>query len=190
MDVPIKLRTAICLFVLLPLFTQCVSLEEALAPRRTKDTPKERTTTTTRPDRTTTNNVKDVSNIRRDVIEYAQQFVGTKYKYGGRSPRSGFDCSGFTHYVMNNFDIELPVVSRVQETYGRSIRIRDVQPGDLVFFRKSKRGKVFHVALVVDNDPDGIKVVHSTNRGVVVDNITHNTYWAPKLSSARSIIEE
>ena len=64
-----------------------------------------------------------------------------------------------------------------------------MQPGDLVFFRRSSRENIFHVALVVKNDRDGIQVIHSTSsRGVVLDNITKSTYWAPKLSEARNVL--
>ena len=66
------------------------------------------------------------------------------------------------------------------------MKIKHAKAGDLVFFRKS--GRVFHVALVVDNQKDGLKVIHSTNRGVVVDNITKSSYWKPKLSSAVDVI--
>lgn len=128
--------------------------------------------------------------LRRDIVDYADQFVGKKYLYAGRDPKKGFDCSGFTYYVMKNFDIELSPSSRLQENQGRPIKVRDVKPGDLIFYRRSKGGRVFHVSMVYANEPDGIKVIHSTNRGVVIDNITKNSYWAPKISTARNVISD
>ena len=129
-----------------------------------------------------------VSSDREQVTDYAQKFKGTKYVYAGRSPK-GFDCSGFTHYVMDEIGVELTPVSRVQETEGRPIDLEDAQPGDLIFFRKTRNGKVFHVALVLANEPDGIYVIHSTSsRGVVVDNITTNSYWKEKYQTARDVI--
>lgn len=125
--------------------------------------------------------------LRTDIISYAKQFVGTKYVYAGKDPR-GFDCSGFTSYVMKEFDVSLSSSSRMQEDQGRSISVSDALAGDLIFFRREKRGRVFHVALVVSNTRDGLKVIHSTNRGVVVDNISHNSYWKPKISTARRVI--
>lgn len=139
---------------------------------------------------TTTPRLSKEDLLRRDIIDYADQFVGSNYLYAGRDPKKGFDCSGFTHYVMKKFDITLSPSSRMQENEGRSIRIRDVKPGDLIFYRRSKSGRVFHVSLVYANESDGIKVIHSTNRGVVIDNITQNSYWGPKISTARDVISK
>jgi cell wall-associated NlpC family hydrolase len=126
--------------------------------------------------------------LRMNIVDYADNYQGTKYTYAGRDPRKGFDCSGFTYFVMKKYGIELSPSSRLQEKQGRSIRIKDVKPGDLVFYRRSPLGRVFHVSLVYANDPDGIKVIHSTSRGVVIDNITTSSYWAPKISTARDVV--
>ena len=122
-------------------------------------------------------------------MTYAEKYVGTKYVYGGKDPK-GFDCSGFTYYVMKKFDISIDRTSRSQENAGKSVRLKEVKPGDLVFFRRSPIGSVFHVALVKSNDSEGLHVIHSTSRGVVVDNISKSSYWKPKLSSARAVISE
>jgi cell wall-associated NlpC family hydrolase len=129
---------------------------------------------------------KDIS-IREDVLKFAQKHVGTKYLYGGKDPK-GFDCSGFTYYVLRKFDIPVDRTSRSQELNGKSIRLKEVQAGDLVFFRRSPIGSVFHVALVKSNTREGLEVIHSTSRGVVVENISRSSYWKPKLSSARTVI--
>jgi hypothetical protein len=127
--------------------------------------------------------------LRLDIVEYAMTFKGTKYKYAGMSPR-GFDCSGFTSYVMDNFGIELTHQSGVQETEGTPVSESKARPGDLVFFRKSRTGKVFHVAMVVSNGPDGIEVIHATSsRGVVVDNIQQSSYWSAKHATIRNVID-
>jgi len=144
--------------------------------KETVSSKKRSTSTLTREDR-----------LRTDIISYAKQFVGTKYVYAGKDPR-GFDCSGFTSYVMKEFDVSLSSSSRMQEDQGRAISVSDALAGDLIFFRREKRGRVFHVALVVSNTREGLKVIHSTNRGVVVDNISHNSYWKPKISTARRVI--
>lgn len=125
--------------------------------------------------------------FRGEVVAIARNQVGTRYKYAGKDPR-GFDCSGLTHYVFRQKGIVLSPSSRMQEKEGRSISVRSVKPGDLIFFRRSKLGKVFHVALVVSNDREGLRVVHSTSRGVVVDNISQSSYWKPKISTARDVI--
>jgi cell wall-associated NlpC family hydrolase len=126
--------------------------------------------------------------LRQDIINYAKQFQGRPYKYAGRNPSTGFDCSGFTHYVMDNFDIYLSPASRAQENQGEKIRVNEVKPGDLIFYRRDPAGSVFHVSLVVKNGRDGIEVIHSTSRGVVIDNISTSSYWKPKISTARDIV--
>ena len=125
--------------------------------------------------------------LRQEVVAFAKEYLGTRYHYAGKDPR-GFDCSGFTYYVMHKFDIELPPSSKHQEDEGAAVSVKEVQAGDLVFFRRVKVGKPFHVALVVSNNQDGLKVIHSTSRGVVIDNVSESDYWKPKVSSARDII--
>ncbi|MEZ5039995.1 MAG: NlpC/P60 family protein [Saprospiraceae bacterium] len=145
--------------------------------------PETEETTIERPSKSATREER----LRKEVISYAKQYVGTSYKYAGRDPK-GFDCSGFTSYVMKKFDVGLSPSSRAQENQGKSIAVSQAQAGDLIFFRREKKGSVFHVALVVDNGREGLKVIHSTNRGVVVDNISNNTYWKPKISTARRVL--
>ncbi len=126
--------------------------------------------------------------FRRDVVQYARQFKGSKYKYAGKGPKV-FDCSGFTGYVMKKFNVPLSGSSNGQSVQGGAVSLNDVKPGDLVFFRKSNRGEVFHVALVVSNDQSGINVLHSTSsRGVIEENISSSSYWSPKISSARNVL--
>lgn len=125
--------------------------------------------------------------LRQEAVSYAKTFMGTKYKLGGTTPRGGFDCSGFTSYVMKKVDVAISRTSQAQENNGKKVRLKKVQPGDLIFYRRSPLGKVFHVSIVVANKEDGIYVIHSTSRGVVIDNVTKSSYWSPKISSARSV---
>lgn len=127
--------------------------------------------------------------LRNDIVTFAKKHVGTHYKVAGKT-EGGFDCSGFVFYVMNKHGIALPGSSATQETYGKHIDPSDAKAGDLIFFRRKKKGRVFHVAIVYSNDHDGIQVVHSTSkRGVVFDNLKNSTYWFPKISTARSVVE-
>ncbi len=127
--------------------------------------------------------------LRQGVVDYAQQFVGTGYKAAGKKP-DGFDCSGFTGYVMGHFGIKLSASSKYQEGDGKMIPVEEVLPGDLMFFRRDKSSTVFHVAIVISNDQDGLFVVHSTSgRGVVVDNIKKSSYWSGKYATACRVIK-
>jgi cell wall-associated NlpC family hydrolase len=126
--------------------------------------------------------------IRKNIVREAEKYVGAKYKYAGESPR-GFDCSGFTQYVVSKFDIPLSRTSQSQEKDGKPISVVQARPGDLVFFRRTKGGSVFHVGLVVSNNRDGITIIHSTSsRGVVVDKIAENSYWRTKIASFRDVV--
>lgn len=127
--------------------------------------------------------------LRENVVDYAKEHIGTKYHYAGTSPSTGFDCSGFTSFVLKSFDVKVSPSSATQSTQGDKIPLDEVQPGDLVFF--GSRGRISHVALVVQRTSQGIFVVHSTSsRGVMVDNISTSKYWKPKIMFARDVISK
>src|SRR5580765_7456668 len=75
-----------------------------------------------------------VAHEQARIVSYAQRFLGTRYSYGGTSPSSGFDCSGFTRYVYAHFGIVLPHWSGSQFGLGRRVSRAGLRPGDLVFF--------------------------------------------------------
>ncbi len=130
------------------------------------------------------------SPFRKKIADYGQKFIGTTYKYAGQSPKTGFDCSGFTSYVLKEYGVSASPASAIQATEGRSVALDKVMPGDLIFFGESKK-KISHVALVVKRGPEGITCVHSTtSRGVVVENVSQSTYWKPKILFARDVISE
>lgn len=110
--------------------------------------------------------------LRQDVVNYALQFVGNRYVYGGADPNTGVDCSGFTRYVMQHAaGISLSHSSRSQAGEGRSISYSEIKPGDLIFY--GGRGSINHVAMYIGNG----QIVHaSTERtGIKVSNATYRT---------------
>jgi cell wall-associated NlpC family hydrolase len=127
--------------------------------------------------------------LREDIAGYARQFKGTTYREAGKTPETGFDCSGFTGYVMRNYDILLSASASGQAAQGIPKPVNEAQPGDLVFFRRSPSGPVFHVALVTSNDGNSLMVVHSTStRGVIIEDILASSYWRPFIDSVRDVI--
>ncbi len=126
--------------------------------------------------------------LRQHIVGYAKNYLGRKYHYGGRTPETNFDCSGFTHHVMGVFGIHLSPSSVQQSLQGDPIQLKEVQTGDLIFFRRSPRSRISHVAMVVSNDEEGLFIIHSTLRGIVIDNLMKSSYWRPKIHSARRII--
>ncbi|MBN8676979.1 MAG: C40 family peptidase [Chitinophagales bacterium] len=128
--------------------------------------------------------------FRQKLVDYGKKFVGTNYKYAGQSPKTGFDCSGFTSYVMKENGVTVSPASAIQATEGRKVPLDQVMPGDLLFFGESKK-KISHVGLVVKRGPEGITCVHSTtSRGVIVENVSQSTYWKDKILFARDVISE
>jgi cell wall-associated NlpC family hydrolase len=82
---------------------------------------------------------------RRAIIRYAATFKGIDYVWGGNTPFSGFDCSGYTKYVFKHFGITLPRTSYLQADYARRVSEAARLPGDLVFF--ASNGVVHHVGI-------------------------------------------
>ncbi len=129
------------------------------------------------------------ASTRMLVIDYAKDLLGTPYRYGGTDKR-GFDCSGFTSYVMKKVDVKMSRTSRSQALEGKKVKLKDAKPGDLVFFKRSSMGKVFHVAIVINNSRNKLEVIHSTSRGVVIDNISDSKYWHPKIWVVKDILSD
>lgn len=124
-----------------------------------------------------------------EIISFAKKFMGTPYHYAGSTP-SGFDCSGFIYYVMGNFGIELTRSSYGLAEFGETVKLADVRPGDLMFFkgRNVNSTRVGHVALVVEVTPDAIRFIHaSTSRGVVIDNFKTSKYYIPRFIKAKRL---
>jgi cell wall-associated NlpC family hydrolase len=135
------------------------------------------------------NKASEEALLRLKIVDYAQDYLGTKYVYGGKTP-AGFDCSGFVYHVLKKYDVNLPGSSSYQSREGVKVNIKKAKAGDLIFFRKTPTGKVFHVAMVVENNDKGLSVIHSTSRGVVIDNISTSQYWEPKISIAKDVLSD
>jgi cell wall-associated NlpC family hydrolase len=124
-----------------------------------------------------------------ELIGFAKTFLGTPYHYAGSTP-SGFDCSGFINYVFGNFGIELTRSSYGIAELGETVKLSDIRPGDLMFFKGSNvhSTKVGHVAMVIEVSPDVIKFIHSsTSRGVVIDNFKTSKYYIPRFIKAKRL---
>lgn len=106
---------------------------------------------------TSKNKSKHISSFRADIVEYALQFEGNPYVWGGTSLTKGADCSGFTQSVFKSKGILLPRTARNQAEGGRSVPLSNLQPGDLIFYRKDNQ--INHVALYIGKK----KVIHASN---------------------------
>lgn len=127
--------------------------------------------------------------VRKNIVAYAAKYKGSRYTPAGKNPGSGFDCSGFTSYVYDHFDIDLSPAAREQVKQGKNKNIRDAQPGDLIFFRRSSGEPIFHVSLVKSNNGKNLWVIHSTtSRGVIEEDVLNSTYWKQYIDSVRDVV--
>ena len=111
------------------------------------------------------------------VIETALEYAGVRYKFGGTS-RKGMDCSGLLYVSFLEHDIPLPRTSHMIAQEGKHIPVSELQKGDLLFFRTTRRsGKINHVGLVVAVEGDDVRFIHSTtSRGVIVSSLREG-FW-------------
>ncbi len=112
-----------------------------------------------------------VSSSRASMVEYAKQFLGNAYVWGGTSLTNGTDCSGFTMRIYEHFGYSIPRTSSAQSSYFTGINSSDAQPGDLFFY--GSNGRVSHVAMYIG----GGQVIHaSTERtGIKISNAFYRT---------------
>jgi cell wall-associated NlpC family hydrolase len=88
---------------------------------------------------------------------------------------------------LDEFGVKVSTSSFTQSRQGLKVSLNDVLPGDLIFF--GGRGRIQHVAMVIEKTAEGIFCVHSTcTRGIVVENISTSKYWKPKILFARDVI--
>ncbi len=99
-----------------------------------------------------------VSDVRVELVEYAKQFLGNPYVWGGTSLTKGADCSGFVLSVFKKFGVKLPHYSVSQSKEGTKISALELQPGDLVFYANSS-GTINHVAIYIGSG----QVIHASN---------------------------
>ena len=120
-----------------------------------------------------------------EIVSFAKKYLGYSYVYGGTTPKSGFDCSGFIYYVFNSCGYSISRSCSTQAKTGTAVSKSELQLGDVIFFDNTSNGSIGHVGIYVG---DG-KFIHAANpkRGVVYDTINsgyYNTYY----HSARRIV--
>ena len=116
---------------------------------------------------------------RLALVEYAKKFIGTPYVWAGNEP-TGFDCSGFTSYVMKNYKKELPRRAVDQYNSSRQLKEKNVMMGDLVFFDNGSG--ISHVGMIVSEKGKPLVMIHaSSSKGVVITEIEKSDYWLKRL---------
>lgn len=122
------------------------------------------------------------------IIDYAQTFEGTRYKYGGTTKR-GMDCSGLVFTAFQKENIQLPRTTADLKNTGQWIDVKKVKEGDLLFFATKKNSrKVNHVGIVTKTRPGYVEFIHSTSsKGVITSNLSER-YWYLAYVQARRIL--
>lgn len=123
-----------------------------------------------------------------NIINYAKQFKGVRYKWGGTT-KSGMDCSGLVYESFRAHYIYLPRITRDMAKKGIKIPLKSVQKGDLLFFKtKNKRNSINHVGLVIKEKNGDLEFIHSTtSKGVIISSIKE-PYWNKAFIAARRIL--
>lgn len=112
-----------------------------------------------------------VSDIRVDVCQYAKEFLGNPYVWGGTSLTKGADCSGFVLSVFKKYGVSLPHSSVAQANLGTTIKVSEAKPGDLIFYGNGK--SINHVAIYIG----GGQVIHASNpkSGIRISNTSYRS---------------
>ena len=128
--------------------------------------------------------VDGASAERADPVLQALSTVGTKYRYGGKAPETGFDCSGLvTHVFQHAWGLELPRSTQEQRRFGKPVKLKDLRAGDLVFYNTRDR-PYSHVGIYLG---DG-RFVHAPRSGarVRVESL-RSRYWRARFNGARRL---
>ncbi len=116
------------------------------------------------------------------IVQYASQYIGTPYRYGGQSP-SGFDCSGFTSYIFDKFQIKLNRTAAGQYNHGVAVAKNELEVGDLVFFAGGKN--IDHVGIYSGHG----QIIHSSSprSGGVIYSSINDGYYARTYVGAKRV---
>lgn len=123
----------------------------------------------------------------QEILINAMSLTGIKYKYGGSSPATGFDCSGFVRYVFSQAaNLTLPPTARAISQIGKTVKRDELQPGDLVFFNTLKSA-FSHVGIYIGNN----KFIHAPRTGgeVRIENMQNN-YWESRFDGGQRLEDE
>ena len=120
-----------------------------------------------------------VARKQAKIVRFARHFLGIRYSYGGTSPRSGFDCSGFTRFVYAHFGITLPHYSGAQFDLGRRVSRAGLRPGDLLFF-----DGLGHVGMYIGGD----RFIHAPHTGTRVSIDSLSGWYSGRYDGARRLL--
>lgn len=128
------------------------------------------------------------------LIRVASSYIGVPYRYGGCSPETGFDCSGFVTFIFKQFGLELPRSSADMVTVGRQIPLDSIAKGDIVLFAGSNRHSrpIGHSGIVVSDADEPLRFIHSAtsnHQGIIVTEYERYEYYRSRFVTAIRVFE-
>jgi cell wall-associated NlpC family hydrolase len=158
----------------------------------TKKTESKITTTTTttskekKKDSSTSEPITSFSK-RDSIVDFAMNYLNAPYRYGGTS-ENGFDCSGFTCFVLGNNGVSMPRSSGEIGKASEKIDVKDATKGDLLFFGKNQNS-IHHVGIVISEADEPLTMIHaSTSNGVIITVVPESDYWTKLLQYAGRVV--
>ncbi|GAA0315621.1 hypothetical protein GCM10008967_02730 [Bacillus carboniphilus] len=118
-----------------------------------------------------------------ELVQKAKEYEGVRYSFGGNSPTSGFDCSGYLVYVMNQLGMTLPRTSADQYQLGTAVDKSNLQPGDFVFFKNTYKAGISHSGIYVGDN----KFISATSSSGVAIVSLSNSYWSKHYAGAKRL---
>ncbi len=124
----------------------------------------------------------EVNPLGDSIVAFAKTFLGTPYKYANASPKTGFDCSGFTWFVFHHYGIEVPRSSKDYKKFGKEVTIEEARKGDIIVFRGTKPNdkSAGHVGIVISNPGEPLQFIHSSSskkhNGVTITEYLNSAY--------------
>lgn len=127
--------------------------------------------------------VYQVQQAKRDIVSYAEYFLGMPYRYGGAAP-DGFDCSGYIMFLFREFGKELPRTADLQATVGKPVSAADLKPGNVLFFATTEEPVISHCGLYIG----GNRFIHASSgaKKVIISSFD-SPYWRKAFRGAREI---
>ena len=119
----------------------------------------------------------------QEAVDFARQFMGTPYVFGGSDLQNGIDCSAFVRSAYRAAGVDLPRTAYQQSQVGYSVSTQERIPGDLLFFKTSDRAPITHVGMYIGDN----QFIHSSSSGHGVGISELNDRWRGVLKDTRRV---